>query len=86
MKQTLFAKRKQHKTNTLHTKDVPYNQKKRVKTGSFTRIFPAYGFGNPQTYKIKSKSVDDLCPYYKIKQIFDILIYFMNICIYVNIS
>ena len=54
---TLLTKRKQHKTNTLHTpKNVTYKKRTvwKQEAGSFTRFFPAYGFGNPQTYKIKN--------------------------------
>ena len=36
---------------------------------SFTQVFPAHGFGNPQTYKIKNTGVDGPCPSYKIMSI-----------------
>ena len=39
-----------------------WQQKNRVKTVSFARVFPAHGFGSPQTYKIKNTGVDGPCP------------------------
>ena len=44
-------------------------EKKTLENWFFDTVFPAHGFGNPQTYKIKNTGVDDPCPYYKIKNI-----------------
>ena len=55
---TLLTKRKQHKTNTSHTPKKCYLQKKPCESRKqvlLHRFFPAYGFGNPQTYKIKNR-------------------------------
>ena len=77
-------------TNIKHIhyipKMSPTKKKKTCESRFFCTVFSCLWFRKSVTYKIKSTSVDDLCPYYKIKQIFDILIYLMNIWIYLYIS
>ena len=60
---TLLRKHKHYSPSANDIKQIHYippkmspTKKEPFEAGSFTQFFPAYGFGNPQTYKIKNTS------------------------------